>query len=137
MSGAALVGVAALALSTQVVAIQVDVARRSLIRAPLALVAATGAQPAVADVPVDPFNSMCLGFGCNSVKGIEKTSGLAKPIGEDSIAWTDFLRALDENRIARVEFVDVNMQKAYAVFKDPQTRILIGEGYPIESGNSW
>ena len=24
-----------------------------------------------ADVPVDPFNSMCLGFGCNSPQGVD------------------------------------------------------------------
>ena len=24
-----------------------------------------------ADVPIDPFNSMCLGFGCNSPQGVD------------------------------------------------------------------
>ena len=28
-------------------------------------------QPARADVPIDPFNSMCLGFGCNSPQGVD------------------------------------------------------------------
>lgn len=96
--------------------------------------------PARADVPTDPFNSMCLGFGCNSVQGVDRISGAPKPTDEDSIAWLDFLKALDDNRVARVDFVDVTMRKAYAVLKDGQqgtTVILIGEGYPIEVGNSW
>lgn len=89
-----------------------------------------------AEVPVDPFNSMCLGFGCNSVKGVELSSGTPKPTDEESMSWADFLAAIDEKKVARVDFFDVNMQKAYAVLND-DVRILIGEGYPIEAGNSW
>ena len=37
-----------------------------------------------ADVPVDPFNSMCLGFGCNSPQGVDSPGapGLSTPCGE-------------------------------------------------------
>ena len=43
-----------------------------LTRRQLAGAAAFGFVPAArADVPVDPFNSMCLGFGCNSPQGVD------------------------------------------------------------------
>ena len=30
-----------------------------------------------ADVPIDPFNSMCLGFGCNSPQGVDSPGAVS------------------------------------------------------------
>ena len=97
------------------------------------------ALPVGAEVPVDPFNSMCFGFGCAGVQKTDKAFGSAKPEGE-SIDWPAFLKLVDDKKVQSVEFDDVNMTKAWAILKgldgEPQ-RIRIGEGYPVESGDSW
>ena len=138
-------------------------------------------------VPVDPFNSMCMGFGCNPVKGAG-FAGAARPDDEDSITFTQFMALVDAGAVRRVEFSDVAMGAAWAVVApgakfarvpaagrggglaasapiaaralsegaaaapppppsaapasapaaggDPQ-RVRIGEGYPIDTGDSW
>lgn len=101
-----------------------------------ALMAGLIAQPCVAEVPVDPFNSMCLGFGCNAVRGVEQNTGAPKPLDEDSIDWQTFLGLVDAKGVKRVEFGDVNMTKAWAVL-DGDKRVLIGEGYPLDQGDTW
>mmetsp|Transcript_12882 Transcript_12882/g.38887 ORF Transcript_12882/g.38887 Transcript_12882/m.38887 type:complete len:173 (-) Transcript_12882:946-1464(-) len=115
--------------------------RRLALAAGLSFAAATTTTlpPASAEVSVDPFNSMCLGFGCNSAQGVDRPFGAAKPTDEDSIDWAAFLAALEARQVARVEFDDVRMNKAWAILSDGDLprRIRVGEGYPVESGQSW
>jgi hypothetical protein len=42
--------------------------------------------------------------------------------------------------VTRVEFSDVSMASAWAFVKEegaPETRTRLGEGYPLDLGNSW
>ena len=106
-----------------------------LSRRQLAGAAAFGiVQPARADVPVDPFNSMCLGFGCNSPQGVD-SPGAPAPTDEDSIPWKQALELIDAKKVKSVEFNDVAMDKCWVVTSDGRFRV--GEGYPIEDGRSW
>ena len=91
-------------------------------------------QPARADVPIDPFNSMCLGFGCNSPQGVD-SPGAPAPTDEDSIPWKQALELIDAKKVKSVEFDDVAMDKCWVVTSDGRFRV--GEGYPIEDGRSW
>ena len=91
-------------------------------------------QPARADVPIDPFNSMCLGFGCNSPQGVD-SPGAPAPTDEDSIPWKQALELIDARKVKSVEFDDVAMDKCWVVTSDGRFRV--GEGYPIEDGRSW
>ncbi|KAJ8600747.1 hypothetical protein CTAYLR_003939 [Chrysophaeum taylorii] len=132
--------IALMTATTAVHGLEGSVLRRTLVKIPVSI-AIAAAQPAVADVPVDPFNSMCLGFGCNSPRGVDEP-GLSKPLEEDSIDWASFLRILDDGGVASVEFEDVTMAKAWAFLKPddeakPLRRIRIGEGYPLDAGDSW
>ena len=87
-----------------------------------------------ADVPVDPFNSMCLGFGCNSPQGVD-SPGAPAPTDEDSIPWKQALELIEAKKVKSVEFNDVAMDKCWVVTADGRFRV--GEGYPIEDGRSW
>ena len=91
-------------------------------------------QPARADVPIDPFNSMCLGFGCNSPQGVD-SPGAPAPTDEDSIPWKQALELIEAKKVKSVEFDDVAMDKCWVVTSDGRFRV--GEGYPIEDGRSW
>ena len=103
------------------------------------LAAAVGAgtlAPATAraDVPVDPFNSMCFGFGCAPAQGVDSL-GAPAPTDEDSIPWKQALELIDAKKVKSVEFDDVAMDKCYVVTADGRFRV--GEGYPIKNGRSW
>jgi len=80
-----------------------------------------------ADVPVDPFNSMCLGFGCNSPQGVD-SPGAPAPTDEDSIPWKQALELIEAKKVKSVEFNDVAMDKCWVVTSDGRFRV--GEGYP-------
>ena len=80
-----------------------------------------------ADVPIDPFNSMCLGFGCNSPQGVD-SPGAPAPTDEDSIPWKQALELIDARKVKSVEFDDVAMDKCWVVTSDGRFRV--GEGYP-------
>ena len=80
-----------------------------------------------ADVPVDPFNSMCLGFGCNSPQGVD-SPGAPAPTDEDSIPWKQALELIEAKKVKSVEFNDVAMDKCWVVTNDGRFRV--GEGYP-------
>ena len=84
-------------------------------------------QPARADVPIDPFNSMCLGFGCNSPQGVD-SPGAPAPTDEDSIPWKQALELIEAKKVKSVEFNDVAMDKCWVVTNDGRFRV--GEGYP-------
>lgn len=101
------------------------------VAAPTQIALADGVPP----VPVDPFNSMCFGFGCNAPQGVEE-AGAPAPTDEESIPWQQVMKLIDEKKVTKVEFDSVSMNKAYA-FTDDLGRIRIGEGYPIEDGRSW
>ena len=59
-----------------------------LTRRQLAGAAAFGFVPAArADVPVDPFNSMCLGFGCNSPQGVDSPGAPAPTSAASAAPW--------------------------------------------------
>lgn len=92
------------------------------------------ASVARAEVPVDPFNSMCFGFGCAQPQGVDG-GGAPAPLDEDSTPWQEVLKLIDEKKVQRVEFNDVSMSKAWAVTADG--RIRIGAGYPVDDGKSW
>ena len=79
------------------------------------------------DVPVDPFNSMCLGFGCNSPQGVD-SPGAPAPTDEDSIPWKQALELIEAKKVKSVEFNDVAMDKCWVVTADGRFRV--GEGYP-------
>ena len=99
-----------------------------LTRRQLAGAAAFGFVPAArADVPVDPFNSMCLGFGCNSPQGVD-SPGAPAPTDEDSIPWKQALELIEAKKVKSVEFNDVAMDKCWVVTSDGRFRV--GEGYP-------
>ena len=79
-------------------------------------------QPARADVPIDPFNSMCLGFGCNSPQGVD-SPGAPAPTDEDSIPWKQALELIDARKVKSVEFDDVAMDKCWVVTSDGRFRV--------------
>ena len=104
-----------------------------------------------ADVPIDPFNSMCLGFGCNSPQGVDSPGAPAPtsaqiiaevhaidathwficaqaPTDEDSIPWKQALELIEAKKVKSVEFDDVAMDKCWVVTSDGRFRV--GEGYP-------
>jgi len=114
--------------------------RRNLAGA--ACVAVAAPTRALADgvppVPVDPFNSMCLGFGCNAAQGVD-APGAPAPLDEESVPWMTVMKLIDEKKVSAVEFDDVAMNKAWILVKAEglPDRVRIGEGYPIEDGRSW
>ena len=75
-----------------------------------------------ADVPVDPFNSMCLGFGCNSPQGVD-SPGAPAPTDEDSIPWKQALELIEAKKVKSVEFNDVAMDKCWVVTSDGRFRV--------------
>lgn len=84
---------------------------------------------------VNPFNSACMGFGCADANGLDY-GGAAKPEG-DSISFQDFLKLVDEKKVASVEFTPPNGDIAFAILKDDATKIRIGEGFPNEQNFGW
>jgi len=88
-------------------------------------------------VPVDPFNSMCFGFGCNAPRGVDDGLGAPAPTDEASLPWADVMVLIDAGAVGRVEFDDVSMNKAWFVAVDGGARTRIGAGYPVEDGRSW
>ena len=76
-----------------------------------------------ADVPVDPFNSMCLGFGCNSPQGVD-SPGAPAPTDEDSIPRKQALELIEAKKVKSVEFDDVAMDKCWVclLYTSPSPR---------------
>ena len=117
-----------------VVALRPTVGRRQVIGGAAAALVVAKPPASSAEVPVDPFNSMCFGFGCAQAQGVD-SEGAPAPLDEESIPWRDVLKMIDEKKIQRVEFNDVSMAKAWAITESG--RIRIGQGYPVDDGKSW
>jgi len=88
------------------------------------------------DKGTNPFNSACMGFGCGDSNGLNY-GGSEKPEGEASIDYKDFLQAIEEKKVLRVEFLPPSGDIAFATMKDMETPIRIGAGFPEEQSKGW
>jgi len=61
--------------------------------------------------------------------------GAPKPAGEESISYSDFLAAITDKKVERVDFYGSNGDKAYARMSGKEIRI--GEGFPEERSKGW
>ena len=85
---------------------------------------------------VNPFNSACMGFGCSDAKGLSY-GGAEAPEGIESLPYSSFLKMVESKEVASVEFIPPSGDVAYAILKEDNKRIRIGEGMPEEKGNGW
>ena len=84
------------------------------------------------------FNSLIYNFKNTALNGGLKASTLTEP----SIPFTEFGEKMKNGDVTFVEFIAPYGDAAYATIKSGKdskevTRIRIGEGYPLESKDSW
>jgi len=121
-------------------ALHLDAAPRRRTALVSALAAVTTLRPGVTiadgtDLGNSALGATCLGFGCNSYgrpdfNGLEKA---AAPPG--SLPYSDFLELVKQKKVEGVVFMPPSGDVAYALIDGKKVRI--GEGWPIETGNSW
>lgn len=112
--------------------------RRSLLGWAGAAATAAAVPPRAGAVEVGettPFNSMCLGFGCNAVTDLKFNGAPAPDTGEPSLTMAQFLKAVDVKEVAKLDMTDRG-NTGYVTLKDGR-RLLVGEGWPVESAMGW
>ena len=95
------------------------------------------------------LDATCLGFGCGSYQNPD-FAGAAKPTNEPSISFQDFLKAIDGKKVTKVELLEggniayatimpeaAAAEGADAAATTAESRIRVGEGYPIDASKAW
>lgn len=82
------------------------------------------------------FGATCLGFGCNAYQNTDYDGMTKSEAPAGSMPYADFLDVVKEKKVTFVEFLPPAGDEAYATMADG-ARIRVGEGWPMEIGNSW